>query len=1010
MLQFLINVLTPVFEGMGVASTDVEQYVNSLGGYIYAILGLFVVMVAVMVGAHWFAKKGTRHVVRWSAAVAWVLIVVVLANVICYGPMYNNIAPILNGKASVSEESKAASRDIIKEVGEEGMTLVKNDGVLPLAADSKLNVFGWASTNPIYGGTGSGSSDSSNAVDILTSLKDAGFQLNDGLTNMYTEYSPTRNLGGNVVSVSYTDWSLPEPTVDHYTDELMNEAKNFSDRAMIVISRSGGEGQDVPTDMKAVIDGTYDPRDEVANGNSNYNYFACNYTNNGDYDDFDEGESYLELSNTEEAMIEKVCSEFDDVVVVINANNPMELGWVDEYDSIGAVILAPGTGETGMAALGEILNGTVNPSGRTADTYVYDLTQTPTYNNYGSFLFNNVEDLQAEFTEADSDYQGVQSFVNYVEGIYVGYKFYETAAEEKLIDYEKTVQYPFGYGLSYTTFSEEMTDFTDNGDTLTFDVTVTNTGDVAGKDVVGVYDTPPYNNGGIEKASVNLVDFGKTDTLEPGASQTLSFEIAKEDLASYDSTGIKTENGGYVLEAGEYTISLRSDSHTEIASENFTVDDDIIYEETARQSDDTVAVNQFQDYSAGKVTYLSREDGFANYDEVTAAPSDDLYVMDDATRQAIVEKSVAEYDSAKYDDPADEMPTTGAKNDVTAANMTGKDYDDPMWDDLLDQLSVEDMINMVNLGGFQTVAIDSIGKVSTQDSDGTSGLNDWYIGVFGTAYPTELLIAQTWNQELAERVGEAEGAEYADCRIFGTYSPAMNIHRSAFTGRNFEYYSEDGVLSGKIALNTINGLSTKGVYPYIKHFVMNDQETNRCTMLLTYSDEQAIREIYLKPFEICVKNFQGQSLAVMSSFNFIGDRWTGANPNLLNNVLRDEWGFRGMVLTDWNGSYGYQNTDDCVRNGNDAMLGFASKESNKITNTSSATLVKAMRQACKNILYTTVNSGNYTVPDPDAGKMSNMTKLFLEIDVASGIVLIAVMAIVLVRFFKKRKKNVAEEA
>ena len=1010
MLQFLINVLTPIFENMGVAPTDVEQYVNSLGGYIYAILALFVVMAAVMVGAHWFAKKGIRHVVRWSAAVAWLLIVVVLANVICYGPMYNNIAPILNGKASVSEESKAASRDIIREVGEEGMTLVKNDGVLPLAADSNLNVFGWASTNPIYGGTGSGSSDSSNAVDILTSLKDAGFKLNDDLTNMYTEYSPTRNLGGNVVSVSYTDWSLPEPTVDYYTDNLMNEAKDFSDKAMIVISRSGGEGQDVPTDMKAVIDGTYDPRDEVANGNSNYNYFACNYTNNGDYDDFDEGESYLELSNTEEAMIEKVCSEFDDVVVVINANNPMELGWVDQYDSIGAVILAPGTGETGMAALGDILNGTVNPSGRTVDTYVYDLTQTPTYNNYGGFLFNNVEDLQAEFTEADADYQGVQSFVNYVEGIYVGYKFYETAAEENLIDYDEMVQYPFGYGLSYTTFSEEMSDFADNGDAVSFNVTVTNTGDVAGKDVVEVYDTPPYNNGGIEKASVNLVDFGKTKTLEPGASQTLSFEISKEDLASYDSTGIKTTNGGYVLEAGEYTISVRSDAHTEIASETFSVEDDIIYEETARQSDDTAAVNQFQDYAAGNVTYLSRSDGFANYEEATAAPSDEMYVMDDETRQAIVEKSVAEYDSTKYDDPSDEMPTTGAKNGVTAADMTGKDYDDPMWDDLLDQLSVDDMINMVNLGGFQTVAVDSIGKVGTQDSDGTSGLNDWYIGVYGTAYPTELLIAQTWNKDLAERVGEAEGAEYADCRIFGTYSPAMNIHRSAFTGRNFEYYSEDSVLSGMIALNTINGLSTKGVYPYIKHFVMNDQETNRCAMILTYSDEQAIREIYLKPFEICVKNFEGQSLAVMSSFNFVGDRWTGANPNLLNNILRDEWGFRGMVLTDWNGSYGYQNTDDAVRNGNDAMLGFASKKSNKITNTSSATLVKAMRQACKNILYTTVNSGNYTVPDPDAGKMSNMTRLFLEIDITSGVVLVGAMAIVLVRFFKKKKKSAVEEA
>lgn len=1007
MLQLLINVLTPVFTNMGVSPTDVEQYVNSLSGYIYAILILLVVMIAVMIGAHWFAKKGTRHVVRWSAGMAWILIVVVLANVICYGPMYNNIAPILNGKASVSEKSKEASREIIRETGAEGMTLVKNaNGTLPFAANSNLNVFGWASTNPIYGGTGSGSSDSTDAVDILTSLKDAGFKLNDSLTDMYTEYSPTRNLGGNVVSVTYTDWSLPEPTVDYYTEDLMKEAKDFSDQAMIVISRSGGEGQDVPTDMKAVIDGTYDPRDEVANGNENYNYFACNYTNNGDYDDFDEGESYLELSNTEEAMIQKVCSEFSNVVVVINANNPMELGWVDQYDSIGAVILAPGTGETGMAALGDILNGTVNPSGKTVDTYVYDLTQTPTYNNYGSFLFNNVADLQEEFTKADQDYQGVQSFVNYTEGIYVGYKFYETAAQENLIDYDATVQYPFGYGLSYTTFAEEMQNFKDNGDTVTFDVQVTNTGDVAGKDVVEVYDTPPYNNGGIEKASVNLVDFEKTETLDPGASQILSFEITKEDLASYDSTGIKTENGGYVLESGEYTISVRSDAHTEIASETFTVPEDIIYSETGRASDDTAAVNQFQDYSAGNVTYLSRADGFANYAQATAAPSDDMYVMDDETRQAIVEKSVAEYDSTKYDDPSDEMPTTGADNGIKAGDLTGKDYDDPMWEDLLDELSVDDMINMVNLGGFQTVAVKSIDKVGTQDSDGTSGLNDWYIGVYGTAYPTELLIAQTWNKDLAERIGEAEGAEYADCRIFGTYSPAMNIHRSAFTGRNFEYYSEDGVLSGKIALNTINGLSKQGVYPYIKHFVMNDQETNRCTMLLTYSDEQAIREIYLKPFEICVKNFEGSSMAVMSSFNFIGDRWTGANPNLLNNVLRDEWGYRGMVLTDWNGSYGYQNTDDCVRNGNDAMLGFASKDSNAITNTSSATLVKAMRQACKNILYTIVNSGNYTVPDPDAGKMQNMTKLFIEIDCAAGVVIIGVMAVVLGRYFKKKKKTI----
>ncbi|MCD7880090.1 MAG: glycoside hydrolase family 3 C-terminal domain-containing protein [Clostridiales bacterium] len=678
MIQFLIDLLIPIFTSMGVSATDVASYAESLSGYIYAIMGLLVVAIIVMIAAHWFAKKGTRHVFHWSAAVAWVLCVTIIVNVVCFGPMYNNIAPIVNGSASVSEESVAASKEIIQETGEEGMVQVKNTGILPLAANSNLNVFGWASTNPIYGGTGSGSSDSSDAIDILTSLADAGFTVNQSLVDMYTEYSPTRNLGGNVVSVTYTDWSLPEPTVDYYTDELMDEAKEFSDTALIVISRSGGEGQDVPRDMNAVINGTYNIADTVANGNSNYAYFACNYTNNGDYDDFDEGEHYLQLSNSEEAMIDLVCSEFDNVIVVINANNTMELGWVDEYDSIGAVILAPGTGATGMEALGEILNGTVNPSGKTADTFVYDLTDTPTYNNSGSFTYSNVEDLQAAFTEADDAYQGVIAFVDYVENIYVGYKFYETAAEEGLIDYDEKVLYPFGYGLSYTTFEQTMENFTDNGDTVSFDVTVTNTGTVAGKDVVEVYYTPPYTNGGIEKASVNLISFEKTDTLEPGASQTISFEIAKEDMASYDSNCLKTENGGYVLEAGEYTVSIRSDSHTVLDEASFTVDADIDYSVTGRSSDDPAAVNQFQDYSTGNVTYLSRAGGFANYDEATAAPDESEYLMDDETREEVSAHSVAYYDSTLYDDDSDEMPTTGADNGLTLADMMGLDYGPPV--------------------------------------------------------------------------------------------------------------------------------------------------------------------------------------------------------------------------------------------------------------------------------------------------------------------------------------------
>ena len=697
--------------------------------------------------------------------------------------MYNNISIILNSTARVTEESAVRSKEVIEDTGDEGMVLVKNkDNLLPLAESSNINVFGWASTNPIYGGTGSGSSDSSDAVGIIESLENAGFKTNKELTKLYTDYRETRNTPG--VGVSGTDWTLPEPTVDTYTNEIMNQAKEFSDTALIVLSRSGGEGSDVPSDMNKVIKGTWDIRNEVAGGNENYNYFTSSYENNSEnnsenYDDFDPGESYLELSNTEEAMIEKVCGEFEHVVVVVNANNIMELGWVDQYESIQSVILTPGTGTYGMSALGRILDGEVNPSGRTVDTYVYDLTQTPTAKNQGNFSFNNVDDLKEGFLKADSAYQGNISFVNYVESIYVGYKFYETASEEGTISYEETVQYPFGYGLSYTTFTQEIKNFTDDGDKIFFEVEVTNTGDTAGKDVVEVYFTPPYNNGGIEKASVNLIDFEKTQLLEPGATEIVPFEIDKEDMASYDAEKLKAQDGGYILEAGKYSISIRSDSHNVIAEELFTVDTDIDYSKGGRSSDYTAANNQFEDYSVGTVEYLSRADQFANYKQVTSAPGEDKYVMDDKTRERIMEKSTAYYDPTKYDNPNDEMPVTGAKNGMKLADMTGKDYEDPDWESLLDQLTVDEMTELVNLGGFQTIAVKSVDKVMTMDSDGTSGVNDWVTGVYGTAFPTEVLIAQTWSKEIATAVGDAMGAKYADCEIYGWYGPAMNIHRGS---------------------------------------------------------------------------------------------------------------------------------------------------------------------------------------------------------------------------------------
>ena len=1009
MIDLLVNMLSPIFVPMGVSIADLTSYLTMCKNYVYAILVLIVALIVIQVGTHFVVKKGTRHIVRWTSALAFVLSVVLVANLVCFGPLYNNISGALNATSvDLNEDTEQQSKDTIKQVGEEGLVLVKNDGLLPLSEDvTSLNVFGWDSTNPLFGGVGSGSSDGSSAVGILQSLQDAGYQTNKELTKMYTDYRSDRPG----ISMSAQDWTLPEPTVDYYTDEIMSDAKSFSNTAVITIGRSGGEGADLPQDMNAVINGTYDIAKDVSVGakgkeNLNYQYMKGTYTNNGDYDDFDEGEHYLQLSNTEEAMIDLVCSNFENVIIVINSNNTMELDWVDDYDSIGAVILAPGTGETGMSALGEIINGTVNPSGKTADTFVKDLTQTPTYNNFGNFSYENVKDLKKTIAKKDGAYQGNMAFVNYVEGIYVGYKFYETAAEEGLIQYDDYVKYPFGYGLSYTTFSQEMKDFEVGEDAVTFNVEVTNTGDVAGKDVVEVYYTPPYTNGGIEKASVNLIQYEKTENLEPGDSQTIAFSIPLEDMASYDSQCIKTENGGYVLEAGDYNISIRSDSHTVLDEETFTLDEDIDYSQTGRSTDGVAATNHFADYSTGTATYLSRADGFANYEEATAAPAEEAYQMDEETMALMESVSTASYDSTLTDNADDTMPTTGADNGLKLSDLTGKSYDDEDWDKLLDEMSIDDMVNLVNVGGWQTVEISSIGKVATSDCDGPAGVSNFVTGVYGTAYPSEVLMAQTWNKDLLYLVGASMGQEYKDANNYGWYGPAMNLHRSAFAGRNFEYYSEDSVLSGYLAAAEVNGAATQGVYAYIKHFALNDQETNRCSFLLTFATEQTIRETYLKPFEMAVKNFTGTAQAVMSSYNFIGTVASCNNSALLNTVLRDEWGFVGMVITDYNGSYGYQTTDNCIKNGNDLMLGYGTAESNQL-NTESATTVQAMRQACKNILYTIANSGYYvdsTAAEVSTDGLSKMQVMFYTIDAIVAVIALLAEVLVLVRFFIKRKK------
>lgn len=943
---------------------DVINVLNSCKPYLIA-LGVVLALAIVVTVACMKLKKPVKKLVRKEAWIAFLLAVVVIVNLICFIPMSSMIS-LAMGNGTITDETSDESTALVQEIAEEGIVLLKNDGTLPLAADSNLNVFGWASTNPCYGGTGSGAlSDAYPTVSLLQGLEDAGFNLNTELSDFYTAYRADRPE----VGMWAQDWTLPEPTADSYTDEMMANAKEFSDTAMVVITRVGGEGADLPTDVSKVT-----------------------YTDNStEYKDFEAGEHYLQLDRTERDMLDLVCSNFDNVIVVYNGANAMELGFINEYSQIKSAIWCPGTGQSGFEALGEIVAGTVNPSGKTSDTFVADLTATPTWNNFGYFKYDNMDEYAytSNNFKTGEEETALPSFVNYVDGIYVGYRFYETAAAEGLINYDDTVVYPFGYGLSYTTFTQEMGAISEDNGTISFDVTVTNTGDVAGKDVVEVYYNPPYTNGGIEKASANLIQFEKTEVLQPGDSQTITVSFDAEDMASYDTYGA----GCYVLEAGDYQISINSDSHNVIDSQTYTVASTVTYDKSnPRSTDETAAVNEFA-YAEGDVTYLSRADGFANYADATAAPAS--MSMSDEAKATFLNNS--NYNPEDYNNDSDEMPTTGAKNGIKLADLRGVDYDDAQWDSLLDELTISDMDTMIAIGGYQTSAASSVGKIMTVDCDGPASINNNFTGIGSVGFPSAVMIASTWNKNLALKFGESIGKMADEMEVSGWYAPAMNTHRSAFAGRNFEYYSEDGVLSGYMATNAILGAEEYGVYAYMKHFALNDQETNRTEMLCTWANEQSIREIYLKPFEMSVK--EGGAKAVMSSFNYIGTQWAGGTSALCNTVLRDEWGFRGFVLTDYFGVYGYMDSDMGIRGGTDCMLVAYDTETNHVTDTTSATGVLAMRQACKNIMYTVVNSRAYDPENLTEGLMNwQIMAIVIDVIFAALIIFLEVLAI---KGFKK---------
>lgn len=917
-------------------------------------------------------KNPSRKPKKIMLPVLCVATVLVMILNIAASAFYDTITYYFMGADTTydSAEAKAAKMDaegVVEEIVRNSVVLLKNEEdsngntLLPLATSAenktKVNLFGWNSVGWVIGGSGSGTAGNEGVVSLQEAMEAGNYEVNTELLDLYSAWRSGRDETG----VGNADWTVLELPVEKYTDAIIDNAKNFSDVAIISIGRVGGEGNDIPTDMS-------------------------------DYGGTSE-QHYLEINETERAMIEMVCENFQNVIVLINSGSVMELGWVDEYESIRSVLYAGMTGAGGLNALPEILSGEVNPSGHTADIYAYDLTTAPSFMNAGS----------AGVHRYLNNGNAIEQYIEYQEGIYVGYRYYETrGCTDGESWYAENVQYPFGYGLSYTSFDQTMSNIKDNGDgTLTVEVTVRNVGDVPGRDVVQLYYTAPYYDGGIEKSYVVLLDFAKTIELEPAQAQTFTFTFDISEMASFDAY----DNKCYVLDAGEYEIKLMEDSHTVIDSKSYKVPSAIIYDkDNKRSSDEIAAVSLFAD-SEGDIVYLSRADWEGTWpkgaEDVTAS-NEIIAGLTDATVDT-------------YNNPADAMPTTGAKNGLTLRDMTGLDYDDPKWDDLLDQMTAEELFSLVAEGGYENIAIESIDKPHANDLDGPQGINEanQSLKQAGAAsYCAEALTGCSWDTEIAELMGRSIGKECLAYNVNGWYAPACNLHRSPFGGRTFEYYSEDPVLSGKLTASCVEGANEYGVYCYVKHFAVNETETNR-DGLATWLNEQSLRELYLKPFEKAVK--EGGTTAIMSSFNRLGTTWTGGSYELCTTVLRDEWGFRGTVVTDYyigvDFLCGFMNGYDGLHAGNDLWLapidGFG-----LVVDYSNATVVNELREACHNILYTTANSNlvdssyaeNANVP-VEIEKAETGMPLWFVLLIAFDVLYLVFFTVCVIRAVKQRKND-----
>ena len=833
------------------------------------------------------------------------------------------------------------------------MILLKNENnALPLRKGAKVSVFGKNSVNLVYGGSGSAAPDKNGErKTIFESLADAGIEYNQTLVNFYKDNSKSgngRSENPNMESSGFATLETGETPVSLYFSDITASYDQYGDAAIVVFSRTAGENWDLP---------------RKANDNADRHY--------------------LELGNNERALLEHIVSsgKFAHIIVLLNGSNYIDLGFLKNglsttvtADKIDACINIGYPGAFGIMALGKILTGEVNPSGHTTDLVYTNYQNDPTWQNFGgNFTING--DVYVNASGIDTEYH----LVEYEENIYLGYRYYETRGKDDETWYNANVVYPFGFGLSYTTFSEEIVSKADletnalSANRFSVNVKVTNTGNVAGKQVVQVYAEAPYTSGGIEKPYKVLAGFGKTSLLESGKSETIEIEIDPYYFASFDNHD-KNNDGfkGFTLDSGNYKFHVATDSHTDIDAFTKNLVSTINFDKDPITNTEVKPL--FDDVSNGMKSNLSRTDWNGTF---PTTPN----VADRTADRALLNKltSVEPNNDASFDDQ--EMPTMDVIGDkiISLNELKGVAYNDEKWDAFLNQLSFQDMLNLFNEACYSTCTISkevngpiAILAWGTISFDGPTGIVP-FLGdpaVYGTCfYCSECLVAQTYNLELAAKQAEAIGEEAligydkTGVSYTGWYAPRVNLHRSPFSGRNAEAYSEDPFLTGRFAATVIQGIQKKGVYANVKNFALNDQETNRDSFgLATWADEQAMRELYFRPFEMAVK--EGKSRGVMTSFNRIGTTWTGGDYRLLTKVLREEWGFVGSVISDFH-VYDYMDSKQMLYAGGDlnltgmdrAKLKMGKGEGN-VSSTNKKDVI-LLRNASHNVLYCVANSNAY---------------------------------------------------